>query len=87
MSLLGDKRVKLLLRNGSIAVQISPLDHLLKRIIISEFSEVLGDFPQILEFDEACIGVLVPVFWESKVMKTLWTSALVSLSLGRVVIM
>jgi hypothetical protein len=86
MGLLGDEVVKLLLRNNTISVSISPLDHLLQDSIISQLAEILGDLSEVLQGNESCIAKSVPVFWESKVMKTLCTSSRVSLSEGRVVI-
>ena len=83
----GDEIVEFFFGNDTVAVGISSLDHLLEDGIVGQFSQVLGYFSQIFESDEACIRGELPVFWESKVMKTLWTSSLVSLSEGRVVIM
>jgi hypothetical protein len=34
-------------------VEISSLDHFLQSIVVSQLSEVLSDFPQILESDES----------------------------------
>ncbi len=87
MSLLGDQVVEFLLWNNTIVVKICSLNHLLKSIIVSKFSKVFSDFSQILKSNETYFNPYVPVFWESKVMKTLWTSSLVSLSAGLVVIM
>ena len=87
MGLLGDEVVELFLRDNAISVSIGSLDHGLEDLVVSEFSEILGDLSEFLEADETCIRAYLPVFWTSKVMKTLWTSSLVSLSEGRVVIM
>ena len=87
MGLLGYQVVEFFLWNNSIMVKICSLNHLLKRIIVSKFSKVLSDFSQILKSNETYFNSSIPVFWESKVMNTLWTSSLVSLSAGLVVIM
>jgi hypothetical protein len=87
MCFLSDEGVKLFLRNNAVLVEVGSLDHLLEDSIVGQFTQVLGDLSQILESDEACVRHTLPVFWESKVMKTLWTSSRVSLSEGRVVIM
>lgn len=73
MSLLGNEGIELLLGDDTISIEISSLDHFLQNIIISKFSEILGNFSQILEGDESWIRWELPVFCESKVMKTLWT--------------
>ena len=71
VGLLGDEIVELLLRNDTVTVSVGSLDHLLKHGIVSKLTEVLRNLPQILKGDESCIKRAVPVFWESKVMKTL----------------
>lgn len=86
MSLLGDEVIKLLLRNNTISVRICPLNHLLQDSIISQFPKIFSNLSQIFQSDESYIEERIPVFWESKVMKTLWTSSRDSLSEGRVVI-
>lgn len=53
MGLLGDKSVELFLRNNTVEVQVSTLNHFLESIIISEFSKILGDFSEVLESNEA----------------------------------
>ncbi len=87
MGLLGDEIVELFLRNNAISVNVGTLDHSPKNLIVGEFSQILGDLSEFLEADETWIRAFIPVFWTSKVMKTLWTSSLLSLSEGRVVIM
>lgn len=71
MGLLGNQVVKFFLGNNSIAIGITPFNHLLKHGVISEFTEVLGNLPEVLQCDESCISSSLPVFWASKVMKTL----------------
>jgi len=73
MGLLGDQGIELFLWNNAISINISSLNHFLEDVVVSKFSEVLGDLPQILEGDETFVGWDVPVFCESKVMNTLWT--------------
>jgi len=87
MCLLGNQVVELFLGNNAISVSVTALDHLLQDGIVGEFSEIFGNFSEVLECDEALVTAAVPVFWTSKVMKTLWTSSRVSLSEGLVVIM
>jgi hypothetical protein len=65
MGLFGDEIVKFFLRNDTVSVSISPLDHLLEDGVISEFSEILGNFSKILKSDEAYLSNAVPVFWMS----------------------
>ena len=55
MGLLGDEVVKLLFRDDTISISVSPLDHLLKDGIVGEFSEVLGHLSQVLECDESSL--------------------------------
>lgn len=49
MSLLGNKSVKLLLGDHSVEVEIGSLDHFLKGIVVSEFSQILGDLAEVLK--------------------------------------
>ena len=86
-SFFGDEVVEFFLWDNSITVGISPLDHFLENIVVSQFSQILGDLSEVLEGNESWIESTLPVFWLSKVMNTLWTSSLDSLSLGLVVIM
>lgn len=86
MSLLGHKVVEFLFRDKAVVVKVSSLDHVLKSCIVGQFSHIFGNFSEVLECNKACIEENIPFFWESKVMKTLWTSSLDSLSLGLVVI-
>jgi hypothetical protein len=65
MGLFGDEIVKFFLRNDTVSVSISSLDHLLEDGVISEFSEILGNFSKILKSDEAYLSNAVPVFWMS----------------------
>lgn len=53
MSLLGDESVEFLFGDDTVSIDISSFDHFLQRIIIGEFSEILGNFSQILESDES----------------------------------
>jgi len=76
MGFLGDQVVEFFLWNNTIMVKICSLDHLLKSIIVSKFSKVLSDFSQILKSNETYFNLFLPVFWLSKVTKTLWTSSL-----------
>ena len=52
-SLFGDEVVEFFLRDNTITVSISSLDHFLKNSIVSQFSEVLGNFSEVLEGNEA----------------------------------
>ncbi len=87
MSFLGDEVVEFFFWDNTVLVKISSFDHLLEDIIVSEFSEVLSNFSEVLKGDVSWVKQIVPVFCGSKVMKTLWTSSLDSLSDGLVVIM
>ena len=71
MGLLGDKGVELLFRNNTVKVKISTLDHLLEHIVVSELSKILSDLSEVLKSNESFVIRLIPVLWESKVMKTL----------------
>lgn len=71
MGLLGDKSVELFFRNNTVKVKISTFDHLLEHIVVSQFSQVLGNLTEILQSNESFITSQVPVFCASKVMKTL----------------
>ena len=51
-SLFGDEVVEFFLRDDTISIGISSLDHLLKDIVVSELSEVLGNFSEVLEGNE-----------------------------------
>jgi hypothetical protein len=65
MGLFGDEIVKFFLRDDTIAVSVSSLDHFLKNGIVSEFTEILGNFSKILKSDEAYLEHFIPVFWIS----------------------
>jgi|688.fasta_scaffold32715_4 hypothetical protein len=65
MGLFGDEIVKFFLRDDTIAVRVSSLDHFLKNGIVSEFTEILGNFSKILKSDEAYLEHFIPVFWIS----------------------
>lgn len=65
MGLLGDEVVKFFLRDHTISVSVSTLDHLLEDGVIGEFSEVLGNLSEVLQGDETYIRRKVPVFWMS----------------------
>lgn len=49
---LGDKCVKFFLRDNTVQVEVSSLDHLLKGVVVSEFSQILGDLSEVLESNE-----------------------------------
>jgi hypothetical protein len=53
MSLLGDEVVELLLRDDTVSVSVSPLDHLLQDGVVSELAEVLHHLSEVLQCDEA----------------------------------
>ena len=53
MGLLGDQVVELLLRDHTVSVSVTALNHLLQNGIVGELSEILGDLPEVLEGDEA----------------------------------
>jgi hypothetical protein len=55
MSFLGNEGIEFLFGNNTVLVKIGSLDHFLKDIIVSEFTEILGDLSEILEGDEACV--------------------------------
>ena len=86
MSLLGDQVVELFLWHHTVTISVCALDHLLKDWIVSQLSEVLGHFSQVLQSDVSWMFKFLPVLLGSKVMKTLWTSSLDSFSEGLVVI-
>jgi hypothetical protein len=65
MGLFGDEIVKFFLRNNTISVSVGSLDHFLENGIISEFTEILGNFSKILKSDEAYLKHFIPVFWMS----------------------
>ena len=49
MCLFGDNVVKLFLRNKAVCINVSSLNHRLQNEIVSEFAQILGNLPQILE--------------------------------------
>lgn len=53
MGFLGNEVVELLLRHNSIVVNVSSFDHFLQSVVVSQLSEILGDFSQILKSDES----------------------------------
>ena len=53
MCLLGNEVVELFLGKNAISVSVTALDHLLQDGIVSEFSEIFGNFSEVLECDEA----------------------------------
>ena len=53
MGLFGDEVVELLFGYDTVVVCVCAIDHVLQDGIVGEFSEVLGDFPDILEGDES----------------------------------
>jgi len=65
MGLFGDEIVKFFLGDDTIAVSVSSLDHFLENGIVSEFTEILGNFSKILQSDEAYLSNFIPVFWMS----------------------
>lgn len=71
MRFFGDKSVEFFLRNNTVEVQVSTLDHLLKSVVVSQLTQILGNLAEVLKGNESCIKRNIPVFWESKVMKTL----------------
>lgn len=58
MGFLGDEGIEFLLGNNTILVKIGSLDHFLENSVISEFTEILGDFSEILESNESCVILL-----------------------------
>lgn len=56
MSFLGDEGIEFLFRNNTVLVKIGSLDHFLEDSIISEFTEILGNFSEVLEGDETCVN-------------------------------
>lgn len=62
MRFLGDKVVKFLFRNKIVSISISSFDHILKDSIVSKFSQIFGNFSQILESNESYINLILPVF-------------------------
>jgi hypothetical protein len=75
MSLLGDKVVELLFGHNTVSVSVGSLNHLLESIVVSQLSQIFGNFSEIFKSNETCIVSLIPVFALSKVMNTLWTSS------------
>jgi hypothetical protein len=65
MGLLGDEVVKFFLRDHTISISISTLDHLLEDGIISKLSKVLGNLSEVLQGNETSIRKEIPVFWIS----------------------
>lgn len=53
MGLLGDEVVKLFLGNNTVSVSVGSLDHLLEDSVVGQFSQVLGNFSQVLKSDES----------------------------------
>ena len=53
MGFLSDEGIKLFLRNDAVLVQIGSFDHFLENSVVSQLSQVLGDFSEILQGDEA----------------------------------
>ena len=52
MSFFGNECVELLLGNNSIAIHISPLNHLLEHVIVSQLAKILGNFSEVLQSNE-----------------------------------
>lgn len=71
MGFLGNKVIKLLLRNNTVSVSVSSLDHILEDSIIGEFSQIFCNLSQILKSNESYIKERVPVLPVSNVMNTL----------------
>ena len=71
VSFFGNEVVEFFLRNDTVKVKISTLDHLLKNDVISEFSQIFCNLSEVFKGNKAYLRTVVPVFWESKVMKTL----------------
>lgn len=49
MSLLGNKSIKLLFGDHTVEVEVGSLDHFLQGIVVSEFSQILGDLSEVLK--------------------------------------
>ena len=47
--LLGQKVVELFFRDEAVLVEVGSLDHLLEHIVVGQLSQILGDFPQVLQ--------------------------------------
>jgi len=62
MGFLGDEVVEFLLRDNSVVVKVSSLNHFLQSVVVSQLSEVFSDFSQILKSDESLVNAKVPVF-------------------------
>jgi len=62
MGFLGDEVVEFLLRDNSVVVKVSSLNHFLQSVVVSQLSEVFSDFSQILKSDESLVYAKVPVF-------------------------
>jgi hypothetical protein len=55
VGLLGNEGVEFLLRNNSVEVEVSALDHFLEDVIVSELTEVLGHLAEVLKGHEASL--------------------------------
>jgi hypothetical protein len=55
MSLLGDEVVELFFGDNAVSISVSPVDHVLQDCIVSQFSEVLGHFSELLQSDKASL--------------------------------
>jgi len=52
MGLLGNEVIKFFLRDHTISVSISSLDHFLEDSVIGEFSEVLSNLSEVFQGDK-----------------------------------
>lgn len=48
MRFFGDKSVEFFLRNNTVEVQVSTLDHLLKSVVVSQLTQILGNLAEVL---------------------------------------
>ena len=53
MGFLGDQVVEFFFGNNSVTVSIGSLDHFLENGIVSELSEILGNFSEIFQSDKS----------------------------------
>ena len=56
MSFLGNEGIEFLFGDNTVLVKIGSLDHFLEDSVVSEFTEIFGNFSEVLEGDEACVN-------------------------------
>ena len=55
MGFFGNEGVELFFWNNSVVIEVSSFNHFLKTIIVSQLSQIFGDFSQILQSNESSL--------------------------------